>query len=260
MRSLVVVRSAVVAGCAALAFVGRLRPSAAAPPETPSSPATSANPALETAAPAKPGAATNAVPTSAPARRAGAANKGVGVPEFGEIVAKPFATRRAYYGWQIVAIGGTGGLLAGASLVLPKLPFDTLPSVAAFVIGAPTYGLAGPVVHWSRGYLEKGLISFVANIGIPVLAGGVWATLHCGREHVQGCSGDGWARGAALGMVLAPVLDGLILGWEDAPVDYIGHDDRGLPRGGPWAIGPSFLPHVVLGPGPVVGLGVTGLY
>lgn len=176
-----------------------------------------------------------------------------------QIEAKSPATRREFYGWPILAIGGAGGLLAAASIALPDLPFNSIPSVAAFVIGAPTYGLAGPIVHWSHGYFEKGLISFMGNIGLPVLVGAVGASISCGHDSARGCSGDGWARGAAIGMLVAPVLDALILGWEDAPVDYIGRTDRRAPHLVGSAHGLTVSPSLVFRGG-ITSIGVTGRY
>jgi hypothetical protein len=123
-------------------------------------------------------------------------------------------TEKSFYGWQILVTGGLGGALVAASMVLPERPFSAGPwAVAGFTVGLPFYVFGGPAVHWTHGNFSKGLLSIGANVAIPLAAGIVGAAVaHDDRT-------PGFARGAAVGVLVAPVLDALIWGWEDVPVD-----------------------------------------
>jgi hypothetical protein len=135
----------------------------------------------------------------------------VAPPEDVEIVAA--RTETSFYGWQILIGGEVGALASAGAIVLPDEPLQSAPATAAFIIGAPTYALSGPIAHWTHGHFAKGLISFGGNIALPLAAGAVGAATGYDR---------GFAKGVALGLLLAPVADALILGWEEVPIDYIG--------------------------------------
>jgi hypothetical protein len=136
-----------------------------------------------------------------------------------EVVRSP--TEKSFYGWQILATGGLGGALVAASMGLPDRPFTGVWATAGFAVGLPFYIFGGPATHWTRGNFSKGLLSVGANLAIPSAAGIVGASI------VQDDRTPGFAHGAAVGALVAPVLDALILGWEDVPVDNAtGHPGR----------------------------------
>jgi hypothetical protein len=148
-------------------------------------------------------------------------------PEDIEIVAPRVAT--SFYGWQILIFGEAGALASAAAITLPDEPLQSAPSTAAFVLGAPTYVVAGPIVHWTHGHFAKGLASFGGNVALPLLAGAIGAAAAHDR---------GFVHGAALGFVLAPIVDGVVLGWEDVPIDYIGKHSAPLVGLAPARIAP----------------------
>lgn len=178
------------------------------------------------------------------------------------------ATQSSFYGWQILVVGGASGLVTAASLVLPEKPFDSFLSVAGFVIGVPTYGLAGPIFHWSHGQFEKGLLSFGLNVASPLLGLAIGPQVSCGANDSSDCADKGQVAGAAVGFLVAPVLDGLLLGWEEVPVDYIGRTPmqpashrmagRFQPRGLP--AGFTLTPYMAVRPEGRTDLGVWGRF
>jgi hypothetical protein len=132
-------------------------------------------------------------------------------PDDIEIV--PPRTATSFYGWQIAVFGEAGALATAGALVLPDQPLQSGPSTVAFILGAPTYVLSGPIVHWTHGHFGKGLISLGGNVALPLVAGAIGAAAASDR---------GFARGVAVGLLLAPIVDGALLGWEEVPIDYIG--------------------------------------
>ena len=126
-----------------------------------------------------------------------------------EIVRPP--TEKSFYGWKILVTGEVGAVLAAASLALPHSPLGGDYAALGFVVGAPLYALGGPIVHWTHGYFPKGLLSFGANAVVP-LAAGLTAMGVTSEDHARG-----FARGAAIGMLIVPVVDAFVLGWEDVP-------------------------------------------
>jgi hypothetical protein len=141
------------------------------------------------------------------------------VPEEAEIVARERPSTRSFYGWQILATGEAGGVLAAMSTILPDSPMKSIPSAVGFLVGMPFYALGGPATHWTHGNFQKGLISFGANV-VGVLAGGlIGQGVACGQSDSQTCGADGFFAGFSIALVTVPLGDALILGWEDIPDD-----------------------------------------
>jgi hypothetical protein len=182
----------------------------------------------------------------------------VGQPD--EIVAKELATTKTFYGWQILATGEVGALMAAASVLLPERPLGSFVSSAGFVAGMPLFALGGPVVHWTHNNFNKGLISFGGN-GAFLLAGGLAGqTIRCNKPDApENCGARGFFTGLAVTILIAPVLDAAILGWEDVPVDYLGggprrHASRDANLG--WTVAPTWS----IGPRGAFQLGVSGSF
>jgi hypothetical protein len=135
-------------------------------------------------------------------------------------------TARSFYGWQILATGEAGGALAAASLALPDQPLNGFLPTAGFLLGMPFYALGGPVAHWSHGDFSKGLVSLGGNVVFPVAAGLIGRAAACGDVPREDCRSRGFVDGVALGLLLAPIVDAAILGWEDVPIDVVGKRDK----------------------------------
>jgi hypothetical protein len=137
-----------------------------------------------------------------------------------EIVARERPSTRSFYGWQILATGEAGGVLAAAAMVLPDSPLKTLPSTFAFVIGMPFYALGGPATHWTHGSFNKGLISLGGNIVAPLAGGLIGQSVHCAPGDADiNCGTRGFVVGFGIALVTVPLIDALLFGWEDIPDD-----------------------------------------
>jgi len=137
-----------------------------------------------------------------------------------EILAKEHPSTRSFYGWQILATGEAGGVLAAASTLLPESPLKTLPSAFGFIVGMPFYVLGGPATHWTHGEFHKGLISLGANFVFPVAGGLVGQAVRCApKDAADDCGARGFFTGFSIALVTVPVVDALLLGWEEIPED-----------------------------------------
>ena len=137
-----------------------------------------------------------------------------------EIVALERPATRSFYGWQILATGEVGGVVAAAATVIPDSPLKTLPSTVGFLLGMPFYALGGPATHWTHGEFHKGLISLGGTFALPVLGGFIGQGVRCApADAPSDCGASGFFTGFAIALVTAPLIDALVLGWEDIPDD-----------------------------------------
>jgi hypothetical protein len=159
---------------------------------------------------------------------AGARSTGVaGADAPAELVPTRPPTRKSFYGWQILVSGGAGGLLAAGAIFLPDRPLSSLPATATFMVAMPVYVIGGPAVHWTHGDFSRGLVSFGGNVALPLLGGFLGQAIRCRPSNAPvDCGGLGFFTGFGIGLLTAPLVDALALGWEDVPVDYIGALDH----------------------------------
>jgi len=137
-----------------------------------------------------------------------------------EIMARERPATRSFYGWQILATGEAGGVVAAAAALLPDSPLKTLPSTMGFLVGMPFYVLGGPATHWTHGDFHKGLISLSGNFALPVLSGFIGQAVRCGPgDAADDCGARGFFIGFGLALVTVPLVDAFVLGWEDIPDD-----------------------------------------
>jgi hypothetical protein len=137
-----------------------------------------------------------------------------------ELMAKERRTVRSFYGWEILATGEVGGALTALSVWLPAQPVGSTLSTAGFVIGAPVFAMGGPLVHWSHGDFDKGLISIAMNLALPITFGLVGSQVLChGDSPPDDCGFVGFFRGLGTATALVPLVDAFALGWEHIPVD-----------------------------------------
>lgn len=137
-----------------------------------------------------------------------------------ELQAKERRTVRSFYGWEILGTGEVGGALTALSVWLPEKPVSSPLSTAGFVIGTPVFALGGPLVHWSHGDFDKGLISVAMNIVLPVTFGFVGSQMLChGDAPPDDCGFVGFFRGLGTATAVVPLIDAFALGWEHIPVD-----------------------------------------
>ena len=137
-----------------------------------------------------------------------------------ETTARERPSTRSFYGWQILASAEAGGVAAAAALALPESPLKTLPSTLAFLVGMPLYALGGPATHWTHGDFSKGLVSLAGNIALPIMGGFVGQAVRCAPDGASDdCATRGFVTGFAIALVTGPVIDALVLGWEDIADD-----------------------------------------
>ena len=120
---------------------------------------------------------------------------------------------RTFYGWQNIVVGYAGlGMIAGGIRGGGALP----------IAGLGVYALGGPIVHLAHKEYVRAAGSLLINVLTPVLVGAVAHSLDqpCTGSHEDGCSLNDVQyaiTGLIVGMLAAPIIDGVAMGWEDAP-------------------------------------------
>jgi hypothetical protein len=137
-----------------------------------------------------------------------------------DVVARERPSTRSFYGWQILATGEAGGVAAAAAVTLTDSPLKSFASTMGFLVGMPFYVLGGPATHWTHGEFSKGLLSLSGNFVLPVVGGFVGQAVRCApSDAATDCGTRGFFNGFAIALVTVPVVDALVLGWEDIPDD-----------------------------------------
>lgn len=168
-----------------------------------------------------------------------------------EIFPKERRTTKVFYGWEILLTGEVGGLLSAASILLPERPLSSAPATVGFLVGMPTFALGGPIVHWKHNDFPKGLISFGGNAVSAVGAGFAGQAIRCGHSDENDCAVRGFFTGLAIAVMIAPLVDAAVLGWENVPAEDV--FGRSAPR-------LTFAPTWSLGPRGALELGLSGRF
>jgi hypothetical protein len=112
--------------------------------------------------------------------------------------------------------------VAAASTILPDSPMKTLPATLGFLAGMPLYALGGPATHWTHGDFIKGVVSLAGNFVIPAVSGVIGQSVRCApSDAADDCGSRGFFSGFAIALVTVPIVDALVLGWEDIPDDDV---------------------------------------
>ncbi len=122
----------------------------------------------------------------------------------------------SFYGWQNLTGGYAGTAVALGSFFGRQYQRLNGGTAVGFVI----FGLGSPVVHWAHGHALRGFAALGLNVVLPVVTGliGSYGD-HCtGHEE---CEVDLTPLyvGVTVGMLAAPVIDALTMGYEDAPIE-----------------------------------------
>ncbi len=130
------------------------------------------------------------------------------------VVPQPVATERSFYGWQNIVAGHAS--IGAAVLIAAAGQGSGGTSEAGGVIGLG-YVLGGPIIHAVHGDGERAFGALGILAGIPATLGltGFIIDEACGVD--ASCTGTTWAYGLLAGLILAPIIDGVALGWEDVP-------------------------------------------
>lgn len=116
--------------------------------------------------------------------------------------AAPTETRTKFYGWQNILVGelGLGAAIGGAFLGAGE----------PGAIGGLVYLFGGPAIHGAHGSLAKVFGSLGGNVGFPLVGALTGFAIMKGSED----EGQGAAIGVLVGCAVAPLFDGLVLGWS----------------------------------------------
>ena len=125
--------------------------------------------------------------------------------------------RTVFYGYQNMVVSYSGLLLFSAR---------GLSLSATSIAGATVFLLGSPVVHGIHGDDGRRIAGSLAfDVALPFL-GGLIASSTAKDE--PGCANvnggclhddiDRTSRGVMIGMAIAPLLDGLLLGWKTVPI------------------------------------------
>lgn len=109
-----------------------------------------------------------------------------------------------FYGWQNILVGelGLGIAIGTAALDAPE----------AGALGGIAYFFGGPCIHGAHGGgLGKVFGALALNVAVPGVGASIGAASSIGQDFE---AGQAAALGALIGMAVAPIADGLILGWE----------------------------------------------
>ncbi len=117
---------------------------------------------------------------------------------------RPVPTRTRFYGWQNILVGELGLAAAFGGAFLGE--------GEPAALGGLVYLFGGPIIHGVHGGgMGKVFASLGGNVGFPLL--GALAGFAATSEDEDG-GGQGAAIGALVGCAVAPLWDGLVLGWE----------------------------------------------
>lgn len=113
----------------------------------------------------------------------------------------PTETRTKFYGWQNILVGelGLGAAIGGAFLGAGE----------PAALGGLVYLLGGPIVHGVHGSVAKVFGSLGGNVAFPLV--GALTGFAIAKDSED--EGQGAAIGALVGCVVAPIFDGVALGW-----------------------------------------------
>jgi len=146
------------------------------------------------------------------------------------LVPRERPTRREFYGWEILVLAEPASLVAAGSVLLPDKPLGSVVSTVGFLVAMPVYALGGPIVHWRHGAFQKGLLAFGGNVAFPPHRRIRWIE-HSAAERAapQSTAGRvGFSR-FAVGVLVAPIVDAVALGWDDVPIRRRGDGPRQRP-------------------------------
>lgn len=138
---------------------------------------------------------------------------------------RTFRTERSFYGWQNIVVGHGSIVLASLIAGLGEGQ-DTATGGGLIGLG---YLVGGPIIHAVHGDGTKSLVAAGILVGIPstLAITGLVIDEACGDE--ASCNGNSWAFGLLAGVILAPIIDGVALGWEDVDVENEPADVTVLP-------------------------------
>jgi hypothetical protein len=93
---------------------------------------------------------------------------------------------------------------------------QTWRTLILFPVGVPTFILAGPLIHWSNGNFEKGLISFGMNLTTPIAVGFIGEAVACSHANASpSCRNNAFFNSVAVAVLIVPLIDAAFLAWGE---------------------------------------------
>lgn len=124
-----------------------------------------------------------------------------------------------YYGWQSFIVSGVGASMLAGAVALG----DAEGATPLYVWGGIFYTLS-PTVHLTHDKPGKAIGAAAVNVGLPITGLLVGAAL---GPKCEGDCIDGANMGAMIGLLAAPLIDGLAFGWSrDRDVRWSSADAR----------------------------------
>jgi hypothetical protein len=125
------------------------------------------------------------------------------------------SSRTEFYGWINILVGelGVGSAIGIAALSSLSAGGGGRDAGEVAALGGAVYLFGGPVVHTVKDDFPKALGAFGLLVGLPVTGAliGYGASSGCSADD---CRGEAAVWGGVTGAVLAPLVDGLALGWK----------------------------------------------
>jgi hypothetical protein len=162
------------------------------------------------------------------------------------------APEREWYGWQLlIGYGVTdllvvGGIFAG----IADGNFDGIPLPMIFISGTGLVSqvFTSPIIHWARGNVGRGFISFGLNGAVPML--GATFGLLAGSD--SAASFTGFMVGMSLGLLAGRAVDVAVLAFDEV-------EPSSRAASNTIKLVPSLTLMPIAGPG-TAGLGVAGVF
>lgn len=129
--------------------------------------------------------------------------------------------RTEFYGWINMLVGelGLGSAVGIAALSSLSAGGGGSDAGGAAALGGAAYLFGGPIVHAVKGDFTKSLGAFGLLVGLPVTGALIGYGASSGCES-NDCGVEAAVWGGVTGAALAPIVDGLALGWKSGRSEH----------------------------------------
>jgi hypothetical protein len=132
-----------------------------------------------------------------------------------------------WYGWQSFAAGGAGATLIFIGGLTEMTGTNGDGTVAAYVWGGLIYGLGPFGVHMAHDSVPKALGALAILAGVPLTGFAIGLGVGKAECSTVDCRARSADWGALAGVLAAPLVDGLALGWTKHASSHHAASDRG---------------------------------
>lgn len=142
-------------------------------------------------------------------------------------IAPAAPVKERWYGWQTL-LTDAGAITLTIVLTANADERDDAAVIGAFVIGASTFALGGPIVHGAHGHWGKAGVSLALRAGLSLIGGAIGAGIgadSCSQyvyDH-EGCAIGYGVLGLIAGATTAVIVDAAVLAREIVPAPARDH-------------------------------------